>query len=199
MIAGSIRRKKPFPGDVEIVLEPLFAGQSSMFGGMSNPINQFDEHCQSLLYAGALEKRLDVKRRPRWGQRTKLALFFYQGKPVKADLFSVLKPASWSVILAIRTGSGAFNKRLVQHAHTVGRKVAGGQVWNLSGVENELRWRLSAQPSDKFVKEAERLGLTVVPTPTEEAYFEALQVPCWPPEERTEQRLRSFLAVRARG
>jgi DNA polymerase/3'-5' exonuclease PolX len=189
VIAGSIRRKKPFPGDVEIVLEPLFGGQSSMFGGMANPVNRFDEHCEKLLRTGALEKRLDVKGHPRWGERTKLALFFYQSQPVKADIFSVLKPAEWGTILAIRTGPGEFNKLLVQHAHTVGRKVADGQVWDLSGLEEGLRWKLAALPSDKFVKETMRLGLAVIPTPTEEAYFAALKAPCWPPEDRTEDRL----------
>jgi hypothetical protein len=66
-------------------------------------------------------------------------------------------------------------------------------VWDLSGLEDGLRWRLSALPSDKFVKEAARLGLAVIPTSTEEAYFDALKVPCWPPEERKEQRLREFI------
>ncbi|MCP4537716.1 MAG: hypothetical protein GY832_11260 [Chloroflexi bacterium] len=198
MIAGSIRRKKPYPGDVEIVLQPLFTGQPSMFDGeISNPVNLFDEHCQNLLHAGALEKRLNKNGHASWGQRAKLALFYYESQPVKADLFTVLEPAEWGTIFAIRTGSGAFNKRLVQHAHSVGRKVAQGQVWDLSGVENEARWRLSALKPDKFVKEAAKLGLPIIPTPTEKAYFEALQVPCWPPEERAEQRLRSFLAVRA--
>lgn len=60
----------------------------------------------------------------------------------------------------------------------------------MSGLKEGLRWKLAALPSDKFVKEAMKLGLAVIPTPTEEAYFKALRVPRWPPEERTEQQLR---------
>ncbi|MCP4543871.1 MAG: hypothetical protein GY832_42700 [Chloroflexi bacterium] len=197
LIAGSIRREKPYPGDVEIVLEPLFERQATMFGDATDGVNLFDQHCEELLRAGALEKRLNKNGHTSWGQRAKLALFYYKSKPVKADLFSVLSPAEWGTILAIRTGPGAFNKRLVQHAHTVGRKVAGGQVWDLGELEGEECWRVAALPSDKFVKRAVNLGFDVIPTPTEEAYFEALRVPCWLPEQRTEQRLREFIRSEA--
>ncbi len=198
VVAGSIRRKEPLPGDVEIVLVPQREWQATMFGDATDGVNLFDQHCEKLLHAGALEKRLNKNGHASWGQRAKLALFYYKSKPVKADLFSVLSPAEWGTILGIRTGPGAFNKRLVQHAHTVGRKVAGGQVWDLSGLENEVRWRLATLPSDKFVREAVKLELPIIPTPTEEAYFKALKVPCWPPEGRTEDRLRGFLAVQAK-
>lgn len=86
----------------------------------------------------------------------------------------------------------------MQHAHTVGQKVAGGQVWDLSGLDDGLRWKLSNLPSDKFIRQAKELGSQTIPAPTEEAYFEALGVPCWPPEERTEDRLREFLGKNTR-
>jgi DNA polymerase/3'-5' exonuclease PolX len=33
----------------------------------------------------------------------------------------------------------------------------------------------------------------VISTPTEENFFEALEVPYWPPEERTEEHIRAYL------
>jgi hypothetical protein len=92
------------------------------------------------------------------------------------------------VILALRTGPGDFNKVLVNHAHIIRLKVAGGQVWYIG----EHR-QLANLPSARFLKVAQKYSLYTIPTPTEEAYFEAPGVPCWPPEERTVQRLRQYL------
>jgi hypothetical protein len=92
------------------------------------------------------------------------------------------------------TGQGDFNKLLVNHAHIIGRKVAGGRVWNMPGQLAKSWSELISFPSSRFVKLAEEYDMPVIPTPTEEAYFEALDVPCWPPEERTVRRLRQYLS-----
>jgi hypothetical protein len=56
------------------------------------------------------------------------------------------------------------------------------------------RPELISFPSARFVRLAEEHGMPTIPTRTEEAYFEALGVPCWLPEERTAQRLRHYLS-----
>jgi hypothetical protein len=33
----------------------------------------------------------------------------------------------------------------------------------------------------------------VIPTPAEDSFFEALEVPCWPPERRTKEHIRAYL------
>jgi len=91
------------------------------------------------------------------------------------ELFAA-EPGNWGLVLAIRTGPGEFNRLLVTKqrfggAMPLGMQMAGGQL---------LR------------------GGCVVETPTEERFFELLEVPCWPPEERTETRLREYLGARWR-
>ena len=83
---------------------------------------------------------------------------------------------------------------LVNHAHTIGRKVAGGRVWDMPGQLVKSWPELVSFPSTKFVKLAEEYGIPTIPTPAEEAYFEALGIPCWPPEEWTAQRLQQYLS-----
>jgi hypothetical protein len=99
----------------------------------------------------------------------------------------------WGVQLALRTGPGDFNKLLVNHAHTIGRKVAGGRVWDMRNEAYRYRRAVLGLLSAKFIKWAEEHNVLTIPTPTEETCFEALGIPCWPPEQRTAQRLRQHL------
>lgn len=116
------------------------------------------------------------------------------GEWAPVDVFSAIVPATYGVILALRTGPGDFNKVLVNHAHTINRKVAGGRVWDMPGQLAKSWPELISFPSARFVELAEEHGMHIIPTSTEETYFEALGVPCWPPEERTAQRLRRYLS-----
>jgi hypothetical protein len=148
--------------------------------------------CKELIRRGVLEKRQKSNGQTARGERTKLGIVYLGGEWAPIDIFSVIEPATYGVILALRTGPGDFNKLLVNHTHTISRKVAGGRVWNIA-----LHPHIIAEwPSSRFLKYAERQGVEMIPTPTEDAYFEVLGVPCWPPEERTAQRLRQYLGER---
>jgi hypothetical protein len=50
-------------------------------------------------------------------------------------------------------------------------------------------------PATKFARLAERgeVEATMIPTPEEEDFFRMLDVPCWPPQERTVERFRGHL------
>ena len=50
-------------------------------------------------------------------------------------------------------------------------------------------------PASKFARLAERgeIDASMILTPIEEDFFRQMGVPCWPPEERTEQRLMQFV------
>jgi hypothetical protein len=50
-------------------------------------------------------------------------------------------------------------------------------------------------PAPKFARLAEQgeIEATMIPTPEEEDFFRVLDVPCWPPHERTVERLRGHL------
>ena len=100
-VAGSIRRGSPTVGDIEIVCLPKFLQRTDgLFGDEFTLEDLCHEWCDGCLSDGTFAKRLDVNGRPAWGRKHKRALF--QGVPV--DLFSVIEPAQWGVILAIRTG-----------------------------------------------------------------------------------------------
>jgi hypothetical protein len=119
---------------------------------------------------------------------------------VPVDLFLVIEPRQWGVIYAIRTGPGDFNQLLVTNRMFRGacpkdRKVAGGRVWSLTQCSPEQRYNIARMSASKFVHMAERRMYDVapIPTPTEERFFGTLDVPCWPPEQRTERRLMQFI------
>ena len=124
-IAGSVRRQKAKPNDIEIVAVPKLTDQGR---------NLCDLACEDLLRTGQLEKRPDSRGRHCFGTGIKRAIF-YQGKDyAPVDLFQVVGPAQWGVIYAIRTGPGDFNRLLVTSRRWGGgcpldRKVAGGRVW----------------------------------------------------------------------
>jgi len=186
-IAGSIRRRKSFPNDIEIVLVPRF---------QDDKVNLFDVFCDQLLDAGRLEKRLVGKTQAtRWGERTKLAIFIGETE-MPMDIFSVIDPATWGVIFALRTGPGDFNKLLVTSRRWGGacpldRKVAGGQVWFIDPNEAQL----ASMPSGKFVKAvmAGKVNAHTLGTPTEESFFDQLQVPYFAPVDRTLANLQAHL------
>jgi len=99
-IAGSIRRRVEMVGDIEIVVMPRpyevngrFSGPYDLRGLFSEQVSWTPDgltpRVDILLSRGRLEKRLDVKGRPRYGP--KLKYLRYRG--VGVDLFSVFPPA----------------------------------------------------------------------------------------------------------
>ena len=97
------------------------------------------------------------------------------------------------MIYAIRTGPGDFYRVLVTSRLWGGgcpldRKVAGGRVWFIDPGREDL----ARMPATRFARLAERgeIEATMIPTPEEEDFFRVLDVPCWPPHERTVDRLR---------
>jgi hypothetical protein len=198
-IAGSVRRQKPRPNDIELVMVPCerISRQPSLDNllglGKLERANLLDARCDELLKQGALEKRPDSRGRHCWGTGIKRAVF-YQGQDyAPVDLFQVVEPAQWGVIYAIRTGPGDFNRLLVPSRRwgegcPLDRKVAGGRVWFIDPGREDL----ARMPATKFARLAERgeIEATMIPTPEEEDFFRVLDVPCWPPHERTVDRLR---------
>ena len=182
-IAGSVRRQKgkdggPGPNDIEIVVEPYKA-----------PL--FSQWCDKELARGTFEKRqvnLGINLGTRWGHGTKLAVFYYKGVAIPVDIFAVLPPATWGVIYALRTGPGNFNKLLVSTSPDRGRKVAGGRVWDVTEHQTVAHW-----PAARFLRVYKKNKIAAIPTPDEQSFFKALDIPYWRPEERTEARLREFL------
>ena len=104
-IAGSVRRKKKSPNDVEIVAIPrwVYSEDHHETGAKANELNLL---CEELLTQGTLEKRPDSRGRHCWGTGIKRAVFFRGQDYAPVDLFQVIEPRQWGVIYAIRTGPG---------------------------------------------------------------------------------------------
>ena len=98
-----------------------------------------------------------------WGPTPKRGHKYIQvvdvlGSGITLDLFLVTPPATWGAILAIRTGPAAFSEMLVTRIKGRGWRCMGGHV-------------------------VDHLGAPI-PTPTEEAFFEAANVQWIEPEGR---------------
>lgn len=157
-IAGSIRRKRKLIGDIEIVIEPRLTPAYDMFGEICGMVNEQYEYSKLCREKGVLQPRLDINGTGAWGERYQRAI--YKGFPL--DIFCVLPPAQWGVIMAIRTGPATFSKRVV-----TGR-LFGGRL-----------------PPGYHIKDGQLLiGGQPVPVPTEEEFFRLAEIEWSPPEER---------------
>lgn len=168
-IAGSIRRGKPDPHDIELVAIPKIHVQErqvDMFTKEFDEIDILSSVLEGEKANGRVVDRLDKNGRPAWGPRFKRLL--YRGYPV--DVFIVRPPAQWGVIFAIRTGPWDFGRKVVTSRLQGGFMPVGMRV----------------------VDGALERGGEAVETPEEEDYFAALDVPCWPPSERTVEALISW-------
>ena len=196
-VAGSLRREKgkhggQGPRDIELVYLDQ-AGDG-------------DRHLNLLLEQGHIEQRTDVNGITRWGEKAKMGVYYpRKGGIIPVDFFRVLDPDQWGLILAIRTGSGNFNKLLVTTeaaggACPLNRKVAGGYVWDLSNLPPVIQSLANLSPAADFLKRRKNVFDCVVqlPTTTEKEFFATLDVPYWTPRKRTEMFLRKYLLQRKR-
>ena len=160
-IAGSIRREKPLPADIELVYIPKFRPRLSytLFGDEERePINRFDELIDRLLMERVLQHRLDVNGRASCGPWAKRLIF--DGFPL--DVFRAT-PETWGVTLAIRTGPATFSQQLASGKEIGGVLPTG---WKLRGWRF---WDAFGEPLD---------------TPEEEDVFRVLGLPNWHPSKR---------------
>lgn len=154
-IAGSVRRRKPDVGDIEIVVEPkMNNAQIGMFTGVDFP----DEPAPKV---SALTREfvatLGVIKKD--GERYK-QITMPEG--INLDLFVVLPPAQWGVIFTIRTGPADFSHWLVTPKRQGGAlpanlRVKDGALWN---------------------------GDELIPTPYETDFFDAIGLEWIDPELR---------------
>lgn len=163
VIGGSIRRKRPTIGDLELIVEPQIVGTfGGLFGDMPERHSRLEERVANLLTDGVFALRLDVNDRPANGSHYKR--LSYRGRAL--DLFIEDRPERWGVALLLRTGSAEFNHRLVTP------KGQGG--WMPSGL------RMHSGAIEKIVGEQ----WEIVPTYTEEQVFALLRQPWVEPERR---------------
>ena len=171
-VAGSIRRLEPEVKDVELVGIPrLRPTQVDLFTTEDRPF--VDEALADLVTWGVLTWDQEVKRN---GPKYKRLIHVASGLVI--DLF-LAQPENYGLQMALRTGPRDFCKLMVMQpqkhggrgAMPLGMRMDGGFLW----------------------RNGQRLD-----TPTEEAFFAALDVPCWPPEQRSARRLQEWLDLNAK-
>ncbi len=154
-VAGSVRRRRPTVGDLEIV-------------GEVDPAREFGADAR----IDAALRNLGVKRASPtvrkdgvsvsapWGPRYRKCDWEYaSGAHVQVDLFLVRPPAQWGTVFLIRTGSAEWSQAVVTRLHRFGLRSDGGRI----------------------VRVADG---TTLDTPTEREVFEAAHLPYVPPFAR---------------
>lgn len=162
-IAGSIRRGRADVGDIELVAIPRFIEEPSSLWGDTSQVSLLSR-------ALAREEAEQVLERISGGERYVKLRHVRSG--LQVDLFIVLPPAQWGVILTIRTGPADYSERLVTLARRQGNHVAGGAL--RSGLRGH------STPAEKLCT------CPVIPTPEEADFYAALGLLFAPPERRGE-------------
>lgn len=168
-IAGSVRRRANDVGDIEIVCVPQFSTRTVGLFDDSEAINVLDEALRMWCEPGRQEItgwriRYAENGSHAFGAKSKRLTY----KDVPVDLFSVIEPAQWGVIMAIRTGPAIFSHRFVSHLSVE--------------LPDHSRGTL---PFEMLVKDGQLWSNGhVIETPTEESFFEAIGMRWVDPECR---------------
>jgi DNA polymerase/3'-5' exonuclease PolX len=111
-IAGSIRRRRPEVGDIELVAQPIQRLEIFTPAGQLFPEcgwrNLLDARLEELLAVDVIRKHPTD---PKWGE--KYRKLWQPDAGVQIDLFILTPPAEWGPALVIRTGPADFSREMV--------------------------------------------------------------------------------------
>lgn len=153
-VAGSVRRKKPTVGDVEILFIPK--RDKDLLGESSTA--RTDAIFREILATGVIAKRPSKSGAFAWGEMNKLGIHVGTGIPV--DFFTATE-ANWFNYLVCRTGPAESNMKIAT--------IARGEGWKWSPYGAGFTSRLTGG---------------IWPVESEEAVFEFVGLPFLPPERR---------------
>jgi len=168
-IAGSVRRRKAEPKDLEIVyIAQMVERRKDLFTAEVVPATE--GLVIELMASGFWRLDTEVKRNGPLYKRMVMRASSRGPDEVVVELFRA-EVGNWGLQLALRTGPAEFNHLLVtprsqRGAMPAGMRMAGGWLW----------------------RGEERLE-----SGTEEEFFGQVGVPCWEPGERSEERLEEWL------
>jgi DNA polymerase/3'-5' exonuclease PolX len=158
-VVGSIRRRAPIVGDIEILVAPLLeVGEVNLFGEPTAYHDRLDAFCRDQLRDGVFSHRLSVDGKRADGGKYKRLWF----AGVAFDLFICRPPAEWGVLEAIRTGSADFSHRfMTQRAYgglmPFGMRVEGGVLWSGNRrIETPDEWAFFAAIGVDYIEPGER-------------------------------------------
>ena len=169
-IAGSYRRaRKPDVGDLEIVAIPVLSQdlEKNLFGEVigTKGRNLVDEVFSGPVAGWTIEKA---------GSLYKRLVHVESGLPVDLYLGTA---RNWGGLLAIRTGPGEFSTALVQRARRLGYQVSNGYYIHRHPAKLDEKGK--AVPCQFGAGCAQ-----IIETPSEESFFESLQLPFISPDRR---------------
>lgn len=143
-IAGSIRRKKPWVKDIELLCIPKVERTVNLLGETANELNHLERLLDWLLICdyrmgsklisgGLLRKRPNKAGSFTYGPRNKLLVHDPTG--IAVDVFTT-DERNWGMALLVRTGGAEFNKRVMSRFRKLGmRGHAYGGVTDQEGNE----------------------------------------------------------------
>lgn len=102
-IAGSIRRRKPDVGDIELLCIPKFENGADMLDG----------EIQGMCSMKILDRRRNKRGSTTYGPKNKLMVYVPSG--IGVDIFSTTEEC-WAVSLVVRTGGKKTNQRIAMAA-----------------------------------------------------------------------------------
>lgn len=164
IIAGSIRRKRPDVGDIELVYVPKFCiapDISDLFSTKTH--NMADTVIAGMEKARTLSRRVNVLGKTAFGEKIKLMVHPESGIPV--DLFATTIESWWNYLVC-RTGPADSNTRICVAAQQRGWKWAPyspGFTRYVTGEDGEIETRAMD---------------------SEQAVFEFVGLPYFEPEDR---------------
>jgi len=156
-IAGSIRRRKPFVSDIEIIAEIIPASKKAVafWGKVIDMLGYWYPH-------------VDKPNGDRFFQR----VVYTKIGPITVDFFVVMPPAQWGWIYALRTGPDTFNTRkLLPAIKRLGYRAHEGRIQKPSESKGGIFGDVELWDD--------------VATPTELDLFELLGMPFITPEKRS--------------
>lgn len=168
-IAGSIRRRQPTVGDIEVVAVPKIetVNLTDMFGEVTGAEQRdmLHEEMEYRLRLGQVEQRPKANGTLMWGRKAKLLTF----EGVNVDLFSP-EAARFGWILAIRTGPADWSNAMVT---PVGQRTHTGRPGMLPPLYRSREGWLTYRVSGERIE-----------TPTEQTVFDLLALEWREPWER---------------
>lgn len=164
-VVGSLRRRRPTVGDIELLYIPRFGpqarGPGDLYPDEQTRCNLADTAIADLERRRILGRRLNTKGQTMFGEHNKLMVDLSTGIPV--DLFATV-PECWENYRVCRTGGAETNRRICEAAHALGWK------WTPYG--------------SGFTREKEKGCLEVRPVTSERDLFSFLGLPWLEPEAR---------------
>lgn len=178
VIAGSIRRRLPTVGDIEVVAVPNVQPMpvTDLFGEIlsTTQVNLLNAQMTYLLSTGVVAKRPRSDGKFVWGQKMKYLTF----EGVNVDLFTP-DDERFGLILLIRTGPAAYSHQLVTEKGkplVVGHRPDGRTITRFGMLPAHLKvaegWLTS------------RVSGIRIPTPEEQTFYEMARLPYLEPWQR---------------